>query len=191
MKKSAVLVIAAVILIPLIVIGATLFGSYNSLVSLNENVESSRSDIQTQLQRRNDLIPNLVNTVKGYASHEEEILTGIADARARLMGGGSMAEMADADAALSSALGRLLTVVESYPDLKADTQFTALMDELAGTENRIAVSRKNYNGTAREYNEKIRRFPTVFVANMFGFDRVDYFEASEGAQTPPSVDFGS
>jgi LemA protein len=164
-------------------------GKYNQLVTLNENVEASLSQIDNQLQRRNDLIPNLVETVKGYASHEEEIFTSIADARARLIGGGSMEDMAQASDELSGSLRSLLAISESYPELKANENFINLSTELAGTENRIAVARRDYNNTAREYNTLIRRFPTVIIANMFGFERYDYFEASQGAAEVPGVQF--
>lgn len=190
-KTSKGLVLLIAVLAVAILLAVSAFGSYNSLVGLSEEVQSSEAEIETQLQRRSDLIPNLVNTVKGYAAHEEEVFTALADARAQLAGAGSVAELAEADSSLSSALSRLMVVVENYPDLKADTQYTALMDELAGTENRIAVARRDYNEQARSYNEKIRSFPTVLVAGMMGFDRADYFEASTGAQSAPQVDFGA
>ncbi|MCI8622383.1 MAG: LemA family protein [Provencibacterium sp.] len=191
MKKTSKGLIILMVAIGLAVLLAiTAFGSYNSLVGLHEGVESSQADIQTQLQRRSDLIPNLVNTVKGYAAHEEEVFSAIADARAQLAGAGSIADLAQADSSLTSALNRLLVIAENYPELKADAQYTALMDELAGTENRIAVARRGYNEEARVYNEKIRSFPTVLVAGMMGFERADYFEASSQAQAAPQVDFG-
>ncbi|MCM3585375.1 LemA family protein [Mesobacillus maritimus] len=164
--------------------------SYNNFVSLEESVDQSYAQIENQLQRRLDLIPNLVNTVKGYASHEEEVLTAIADARARLAGAGSPEEEATANAELSSALSRLLVVVENYPELKADQQFTQLMDELSGTENRISVARKDYNDQVAEYNKRIKRFPGVIIANVTGFDEKEYFEADPNAQQAPEVDFG-
>ena len=174
------------------VLVVSVFSGYNSLVTMRENVTGQQANIQTQLQRRNDLIPNLVNTVKGYAAHEKEVFDAVSDARARLAGaGGDMQELADADAAMQSALSRLLMVVENYPDLKANTQYTALMDELAGTENRIAVARKDYNDVVQSYNRKLRTFPTVLYAGMLGFSQADYFEAAEGAETPPTVDFGA
>ncbi|MCM3668257.1 LemA family protein [Mesobacillus maritimus] len=164
--------------------------SYNNFVSLEESVDQSYAQIENQLQRRLDLIPNLVNTVKGYASHEEEVLTAIADARARLAGAGSPEEEATANAELSSALSRLLVIVENYPELKADQQFTQLMDELSGTENRISVARKDYNDQVAEYNKRIKRFPGVIIANVTGFDEKEYFEADPNAQQAPEVDFG-
>lgn len=192
MKKiSTGMVALLIVLAVLVVFAIAAFSGYNSLVSLQEDVLANQSGIQTQLQRRSDLIPNLVNTVKGYAAHEEEVLTQISDARARLAAGGSMEELADADAELQSALSRLLLVVENYPELKADSQYTALMDELAGTENRIAVARRDYNDAVNTYNQKLRRFPGNIYAGLFGFEPAEYFEASKGAETPPTVDFGS
>ena len=180
------LIIVGVIIVLLAIFSIT---SYNSLVSAREDVTNQMANIDTQLQRRMDLIPNLVNTVKGYTSHESEVLTQVSDARAKLAGASTAADKAQADSELSSALSRLLMVVENYPDLKADQQFTALSDELAGTENRIQVARKDYNDTARNYNKMVKTFPKVIFANLFGFDEVEYFEASEGAAEAPSVNF--
>ncbi|MGM0903723.1 MAG: LemA family protein [Bacillota bacterium] len=188
MKKSYLgLGIIAVILIGL---SLMFVPSYNNFVGLEENVDKSYAQIENQLQRRLDLIPNLVNTVKGYAEHEEEVLTAIADARARLAGAESPEEEATANSELSGALSRLLVVVENYPDLKADQQFTQLMDELAGTENRISVARKDYNDQVSEYNRRVKSFPGVLVANITGFDEKEYFEADPNAQNAPEVDFG-
>ncbi len=187
MKKGTIAIV--VVIAVLLIVVFSIVGSYNGLVTLNEHVETSLSQIDNQLQRRNDLIPNLVETVKGYASHEEEIFTSIADARSRLIGGGSMEDMAQASDELSSSLSRLLAISESYPELKANENFINLSTELAGTENRIAVARRDYNNTAREYNTQIRKFPTVIIANIFGFDRYGYFEASEGAAVVPEVQF--
>lgn len=178
-------VIAAVIVIAVIGI----VGTYNSLVSLQAGVEEKESAISTQLQRRSDLIPNLVSTVKGYAAHEEEVYTAIADARSKLAGAGTVEEMAQANGELSSALSRLLVVVENYPELKANENFTALQDELAGTENRITVARNDYNTAAKEYNVKIRRFPNNLFAGMLGFEKADYFEADSDAKDVPEVSF--
>jgi LemA protein len=188
MKKSYLgLGIIAAILIGLLLM---FIPSYNNFVGLEENVDKSYAQIENQLQRRLDLIPNLVNTVKGYAEHEEEVLTAIADARARLAGAESPEEEATANSELSGALSRLLVVVENYPELKADQQFTQLMDELAGTENRISVARKDYNDQVSEYNRKVKSFPGVLVANITGFDEKEYFEADPSAQNAPEVDFG-
>lgn len=187
MKRSnwTWLIVGAIVVV-VVLLGVS---SYNNLVSAETNVESKLSTIDVDLQRRADLIPNLVNTVKGYAAHEQEVLRAIADARSRLVGAGSAQELADADAELSSALARLLVVVENYPTLKADAQFRQLMDELAGTENRIAVSRKDYNDAATAYNTRVRRFPSAIFAGLFGFERTPLFEAREGAGTVPEVTF--
>lgn len=190
-KLSRGMIILLVVLVVVVALVGSVFGSYNSLVDLSESVEGQRANIQTQLQRRNDLVPNLVNTVKGYASHESEVFAEVADARAKLAGGGSVQDLANADAQMNTALSRLLSITESYPELKADAQYTALMDELAGTENRIAVARKDYNDVANVYNKKIRAFPTVMFAGMLGFEKAEYFEASAAAQDAPVVDFSS
>ncbi len=177
-----ILVIIAILVLPVL-------ASYNGLVASDEEVNSAWSQVENQLQRRMDLIPNLVNTVKGYAAHEEKIFTEVTRARENLIGSGSVAEKAQADHELSGALSRLLAIAENYPDLKADANFRQLSDELAGTENRIAVSRMDYNNVVQVFNTKIRRFPTVIIARMLGFEKQDYFEAQEGAKQVPSVDF--
>jgi len=173
-----------------VVLGVMLMSSYNGFVNSEENVDQSYAQIETQLQRRLDLIPNLVNTVKGYASHEEEVLTQISDARARLAGANSPEEEATANTELSGALSRLLVVVENYPDLKANQQFTQLMDELSGTENRISVARKDYNDEVAVYNKNVKRFPGAIVASITGFDEKEYFNADPNAAETPEVDFG-
>lgn len=187
MRKGAIAIIVIIAILAIIVLPA--ISAYNNLVALNEEIETQLSEIDNQLQRRNDLIPNLVNTVKGYAAHEEEIFTSIADARSRLIGAGSMEERAEASDQLSGALSRLLAIAENYPELKANQNFIQLSDELAGTENRITNARRYYNNAVREYNTTIRRFPTVIIANIFGFDRYEYFEADESAKQAPIVDF--
>jgi len=173
------------ILIAILVI--SFIGTYNGLVSRREEVDAAWSQIDVQLQRRHDLIPNLVATVKEYAAHEEEVFASVAEARSKLAGAASISEMAEADAELSSALSRLLAIAEAYPELKANQNFINLQDELAGTENRIATARRDYNQTARSYNTSIRRFPTNIIAGMFGFESVDYFEASEAGRETPDV----
>ncbi|ARF13633.1 LemA family protein [Sporosarcina ureae] len=188
MKKLAGPLIAIIVLV--IIAAIMIVPSYNKLVNLEEDVDQSYAQIETQLQRRVDLIPNLVNTVKGYASHEKEVLENIANARSKMAGAQGPEEQAAADSELSSALSRLLVVVENYPDLKANQNFQQLMDELAGTENRIAVARKDYNDVVSAFNRKVKRFPGKIVASIFGFDEKEYFKAVEGAQQPPSVDFG-
>ncbi len=185
MKTSTkVLIVVGVILLLLVI---NIVGSYNSLVSMNEKVQTAWSQIDNQLQRRNDLIPNLVATVKRYATHEEQLFTQVAEARAKLAGAATRADQAAADAELSSALSRLLAIAENYPELKANQNFIQLQDELAGTENRIAVARRDYNEASRSYNTSIRRFPTNIYARIFGFERVDYFEAAEEARRTPDV----
>ncbi|MEN6351454.1 MAG: LemA family protein [Syntrophomonas sp.] len=164
-------------------------GSYNSLVGLNESINGKWSQVENQLQRRADLIPNLVATVQGYASHEEGILKNIADARSRLVGAQGVADKAAANNELTNALSRLLVVVENYPNLKADANFRQLQDELAGTENRLAVARKDYNDAVQVYNAKIKTFPNVIWAGMMGFTPRDYFKAEESAKSVPKVDF--
>jgi len=183
-KKS--IIITAVIII---ILSLWMGSSYNSLVALNETVDSKWSQVENNLQRRADLIPNLVATVKGYAVHEEDIMNEIAAARSRLVSSGSVAEKAEANAELNSALSRLLVVVENYPNLKADANFRQLQDELAGTENRIAVARKDYNDAVQVLNTRVKSFPTVIWARMFGFTEREYFEAEESAQKVPQVEF--
>ncbi|WP_342434061.1 LemA family protein [Neobacillus sp. FSL H8-0543] len=187
--KKGYLVIGIIVAV-LVIFGAMLMSSYNNFVSLEENVDQSYAQIENQLQRRLDLIPNLVNTVKGYASHEEEVITSISDARARLAGANTVEEEANANAELSGALSRLLVVVENYPNLKADRQFTQLMDELSGTENRISVARKDYNDQVAIYNKKVKRFPGALIAGITGFDEKEYFNADPKAAEAPEVDFG-
>lgn len=188
MKKSlVVLLVIAAVLVGGIGYG---IGTYNSLVTENESVKASLSQVDNQLQRRSDLIPNLVETVKGYASHEEEVFLGVSEARAKLAGSTTVADKAAADQQLTGALSRLLAISEAYPQLKADANFRQLSDELAGTENRIAVARKDYNDVAQRFNTTIQRFPTVIVANIAGFDKATYFEAQEGADQAPKVNFG-
>ena len=165
------------------------FSGYNSLVSTNEEVTSKWSQVENNMQRRSDLIPNLVNTVKGYTKHEEKVFSEIADARSKLMGAKSVDEKAKADGELSNALSRLMVITENYPDLKANAQYTQLMDELAGTENRIAVSRRDYNESVKKYNLKVKSLPVSLVAGSMGFSEKTYFEAEEGAKAVPKVEF--
>ena len=162
---------------------------YNSMVDLREKVNEAWSQVENQLQRRNDLIPNLVETTKGYAKHENEIFTNIANARSRLINAGSRDEKIDAANDLGGALSRLLVLGERYPDLKADAQFARLSDELSGTENRLATERRRYNEAVRDYNTYIKRIPQKFTAGMFGFHEEKYFEAPKEAKEVPKVQF--
>lgn len=179
----------AIIVIIVVVLAAMLITSYNGMVGKEEDVDQAYAQVENQLQRRMDLIPNLVNTVKGFASHEKEVLKNVSDARAKLAGAGSPKEQAQANDELSGALSRLLVVVENYPQLKADANFRQLMDELAGTENRLAVARQDYNAQVATYNKKVKRFPGSLMAGIFGFDEKEYFKAEAGAKEAPKVDF--
>jgi LemA protein len=166
---------------------------YNSIQKLTQEVDAAQGNIQTQLQRRADLIPNLVNTVKGYAQHEDAVFTQVTQARAGLVNAVQSKDpvaMANANNELTGALGRLLVVAEAYPNLKADAQFTGLRDELAGTENRIATARTDYNNAVKTYNTQITTFPTVLTAKATGAKPKPYFEATSAtANTAPTVDF--
>lgn len=184
-KTLTIIIIVAIIAI----LGIASVSSYNNLVNLQETVSQSKGDIDTSLQRRIDLIPNLVQTVKAYAKHEEEVFTSVANARSALIGAGNLQESAQANAQMSSALSRLLAISESYPELKANQNFIDLQTQLEGTENRINVARTKYNETARIFNAKIRKFPSVIFANMMGLEKADYFEAQEGADKAPTVNF--
>lgn len=187
MKKGwtiaiVIIVVLAVLIIPVV-------SSYNTLVSLEQKVNIAESNIDTQLQRRSDLIPNLVNTVKGYASQEKDIFTDIANARSKLAGASNVTDQANADNDLSNALSRLLVVVEQYPDLKSNQNFQNLSVQLEGTENRIAIARQDYNSAVTAYNTKRKSFPNNIVASIFSFQERPLYKASEGAQQVPSVDF--
>ena len=178
------------LLLPLVVAGC----GYNQIQTLDEQANAARSTIEVQLQRRADLVPNLVNTVKGFAAQEKEVFTRVADARARLSGAiqsGDPAQMADANANLTGALGRLIAIAEAYPQLKSDQNFLRLQDELTGTENRIAVARNDYNQAAREYNTYIRRFPSTLTAKAIGAQPKKYFETTAEAREAPTVDFST
>ena len=164
---------------------------YNQMVTLRERTDAAWAQVENQLKRRNDLIPNLVEVTKGYATHEKDIFTHVADARAKLMAAGTRDEKIDAATELNGAIGRLLAIAERYPDLKANAQFAKLSDELAGTENRIAVERMRYNETVREYNTFIKSFPTVTYSGAFGFKPEKYFETPAEEQKVPKVDFGT
>src|SRR5436190_4101514 len=164
---------------------------YNRIVALREQIDAAWAQVENQLQRRNDLIPNLVEVTRGYAAHERDIFVHVADARARLMSAGSRDEKIAAAGEVSTALGRLLAIAERYPDLKANQQFARLSDELAGTENRIAVERMRYNEAVRAYHAYIKSFPTMLYARSVGFEPQPYFEVPPEAQKVPRVDFGT
>ena len=191
MKKGLIIALAAVGAVVLVVgiAFSWVMGARNQFVTLQQDVNKQWSQVENQLQRRNDLIPNLVSTVKGYATHEKGVFDDIAAARAKMAGAKSPAETMDGANQMSGALSRLLLVVENYPNLKADQSFNRLMDELAGTENRLAVERKRYNDVIRDYNVLLVRFPTNLVAGMFNFKEMPYFKAPEEAKAVPKVDF--
>lgn len=193
MKKSTIIIIAVAVLA--VVWGIT---GYNGLVSMDEGVQTKWADVETQYQRRADLIPNLVNTVKGYAAHESETLQAVVEARAKAtsmnidpsnMSAEQIANFQKVQDGVSSALGRLLVTVEKYPDLKANENFRELQAQLEGTENRISVARRDYNEAARKYNTTLRSFPKNILAGMFGFEKKSYFEAQEGSEQAPTVQF--
>lgn len=193
MKKSTIILIVIAVI-------AVIWGisAYNGLVTMDENVNTEWANVETQYQRRADLIPNLVNTVKGYAAHESETLESVIAARSKAtqitvdpsnLTPEKLAEFQEAQGAVTSALGKLLAISESYPDLKANQNFLELQAQLEGTENRINEARRKFNNVAKEYNTAIRRFPKSLLAGMFGFDKRAYFEAAEGAQNAPVVEF--
>ncbi len=186
MKKF---IIPIVIIIIILAIVGGFVGIYNNMVAADQEVAKYASNIDTELQRRNDLIPNLIATVKGYAKHEEGIFTAISDARAQMMSASNMAESATADAAMSSALSRLLAIVENYPDLKANQSFIDLQTQLEGTENRIKVARNNYNDSVQNFNTMVKKFPYNILAGVFGFEAKDFFQAVEGSENVPQVNF--
>ena len=183
--------IAIVVILGLGIVVIYGVSSYNSLVSAQEDVDNKFSQIDNQLKRRADLIPNLVETVKGYAKHEQEAIDSVTQARAQLAGAKTPEDKADANQQLSGALSRLLVVVEKYPDLKANENFRSLMDSLEGTENRLAVARKDYNDEVAKYNKSVKRFPKSMLAGTFGFEKKPYFEVTNEEKEVPKVDFGS
>lgn len=193
MKKSTIIIIVVAVI-------AVIWGisGYNGLVSMDEGVQTKWADVETQYQRRADLIPNLVNTVKGYTAHESETLQAVVEARAKAtsmnidpsnMSAEQIANFQKAQDGVSSALSRLLVTVEKYPDLKANENFKELQVQLEGTENRISVARRDYNESARKYNTTLRSFPKNILAGMFGFEKKAYFEAQEGSEQAPTVQF--
>ena len=197
MKKGLIVLIVIVVVLLLII--GRFIGIYNSLVSLEEGVNQSWAQVSNQYQRRADLIPNLVETVKGYASHERETFSAVTEARAKvgqltvtpevLNNPEAFSRFQQVQGEISSALSRLMAISERYPDLKANENFLALQSQLEGTENRISVARKRFNETVQSFNTRIRRFPTNMVAGMFGFEKKLYFKAQEGAEIAPKVSF--
>lgn len=188
-QSGRILGVLLVVLGLLALLGISLVGSYNSFVRLSQQVDSQFANLEARLQRRFDLIPNLVETVRGHMAHEQEVFSNIAEARARMAGARSVDERVEATNQLEGALSRLLVVMENYPQLKAQESVARLMDELAGTENRIAVERDNFNAVVQQYNTRIKSFPAVILANMFGYEPRAYFQADPGAQQAPRVTF--
>lgn len=173
-----------------LVIGVGIASIYNGIITKHETITAKWAQVENQLQRRNDLIPNLVNSVKGYAAHEKTVFEDVTNARSRWAGASSLNDKVKAAGQMDTALARLLLVVENYPQLKADQTFLQLMDELSGTENRIAVERMRYNEAVRDYNITVRRFPANFVASLFGYKiATEYFKAEEKAKVVPEVKF--
>ncbi len=195
MKKNKGLIITIVVIVLVALWGIS---SYNGLVSMDENVSNSWANVETQYQRRSDLIPNLVNTVKGYAKHESETLESVMAARSQATQvkidpsnctPQQLAAYQKAQGDVTTALGKLLAITENYPDLKANQNFLELQSQLEGTENRINVARKDFNDTAKKYNTSLRRFPRNIIASMCGFEKRNYFEAEAGAEKAPKVEF--
>ena len=196
MKKGTIILLVVVAVI--VLLGGCSVRAYNKMVVMDENVSKAWSNVETQYQRRADLIPNLVNTVKGYAAHERETLEGVIAARSRAtqvtfsadeLTPEKMQQFQEAQGEVSAALGRLLLLTENYPDLKANQNFLELQAQLEGTENRISVERRNFNEASKSYNTYIRKFPNNIISGMFGFDKKVYFEAAEGTETAPEVQF--
>ncbi|MDC7227360.1 MAG: LemA family protein [Spirochaetales bacterium] len=199
-RALKIIIPIAIVVILILIIYGSFTGTYNKMVTMEEGVKASWSQVENQYQRRLDLIPNLVETVKGYASHESDTLTAVAEARASAGGVMNMSDdllddpaaferFQEAQSSLGGALQRLLVVTENYPELKANQNFLALQDQLEGTENRISVERKRFNDSVQSYNTYIKQFPRMIIANMAGFDEKPYFEASSGAENAPKVEF--
>jgi LemA protein len=186
--KTTLIVVAIVVLLVLGVY-SYITGTYNSLVSLNQGVKAAWAQVENQLQRRMDLIPNYVEIVKGYAKHEREVFIEVTKARSQVAGATTPSQKIESNNQLTAALGRLLLVVERYPNLKANENFIRLQDELAGTENRIAVERMRYNEAVLKYDNRVKQFPSNIIARMFGFTEAPYFAAPEEAKQPPKIKF--
>ncbi|MGD0168107.1 MAG: LemA family protein [Smithella sp.] len=188
-KKKTLIIVLAVIVFLAIAAYSFFAGNYNKFVQLDTTVKSSWAQVENQLQRRYDLIPNLVETVKGYAKQEKDVMVEVTNARAKVGGAGTVPDKIAANNQLSGALSRLMVVVEKYPDLKSNQNFMALQDELAGTENRIAVERMRYNEAVQIYNQTIKSFPANMIAGMYGFKDAAFFEAPKEAKGAPKVKF--
>jgi LemA protein len=188
-KKKSLIIVLVIVL----VLGVSLYsffaGNYNKFVKMDVAIKAAWSQVENQLQRRYDLIPNLVETVKGYAKQEKDVLVEVTNARAKVGGAGNIPDKIAANNQLTGALSRLMVVVEKYPDLKSNQNFLKLQDELAGTENRIAVERMRYNETVKVYNEAIRTFPANFLAGIYGFKEAAFFKVDEVAKVAPKVKF--
>lgn len=184
----ALAAIGAVVIVG-IIIAVSLMGIYNSLVTKSQAIDAQWAQVETQYQRRFDLIPNLVNSVKGMMKQEQAVFDAIAQARTKYGSATTVDAKAQAAGEVESALGRLLAIVENYPELKSSQNVTALMDELSGTENRISVERRRYNELVRDYNTQIKTFPTNMLAGMFGFTEKQYFQSVSGADQAPKVEF--
>jgi LemA protein len=191
MGKGMKTTLIGVAIVVLLVLGlyAYIAGTYNSLVSLNQEVKNMWAQVENQLQRRMDLIPNYVETVKGYAKHEREVFIEVTKARSQVAGSTTPSQKIEGNNQLTAALGRLLLVVERYPNLKANENFIRLQDELAGTENRIAVERMRYNDAVLKYNKRVKQFPSSIIARIYGYTEAPYFAAPEEAKQPPKVKF--
>ena len=187
--KKNLLITVAVIAVILLMFYSSIKSTYNSFVTLDEGVKASWAQVENQLQRRYDLIPNLVETVKGFARQEKEVFIGVTEARAKVGGAKNIPDKIAANNQLTGALSRLLVTVERYPDIKSNQNFIRLQDELAGTENRIAVERRRYNETVKTYNVKIRTFPSNIMAGIFGFTKAEFFDVPESAKGVPEVKF--
>ncbi len=188
--KNILVVLAVIVAVVVLFVVMPFIGAYNGIVGKQETISAKWAQVDSQLQRRNDLIPNLVNTVKGYAAHEKEVFEAVTNARSQWSKSGTQDEKIKAAGAMDSAISRLLLVAENYPTLKADGTFLRLMDELSGTENRIAVERMRYNEAVKDYNIAVRTFPGNIVAGMSGFKPAnEYFKAEEKAKTVPEVKF--
>lgn len=188
-KKKTLIIVLVVIVFLAVALYSFFIGNYNKFVKMDVAIKASWSQVENQLQRRYDLIPNLVETVKGYAKQEKDVLVEVTNARAKVGGAGTVPDKIAANNQLSGALSRLLLVVERYPDLKSNQNFMRLQDELAGTENRIAVERMRYNEAVKVYNQAIKSFPANILAGMYGFKEAAFFEAPKEAKAAPKVKF--